>query len=118
MSRGTERSFCRYSKTFDLGYGIGYCDPIEEQKICGGDSHFCEDFDVLEGSHLKPAGTCPLFRQPELLGIRKGIGYCDIDSSSTACEGVVESCEKPEACPEIILRGGNPGFPHLESSGR
>jgi hypothetical protein len=40
---------------------------------------------------------CPLFRKPESLSIGKGIGYCDIDSSSATCEGDVKFCEKPEA---------------------
>ena len=40
---------------------------------------------------------CPLFRRPESLSIGKGIGYCDIDSNSTTCEGDVRFCEKQEA---------------------
>ena len=40
---------------------------------------------------------CPLFRRPETLSIGKGIGYCDIDSSSTTCEGDVNYCERPDA---------------------
>jgi hypothetical protein len=40
---------------------------------------------------------CPLFRRRESLSIGKGIGYCDIDSNSTTCEGDVRFCEKPEA---------------------
>jgi hypothetical protein len=40
---------------------------------------------------------CPLFRKPESLTIGKGIGYCDIDSSSTTCEGDVKFCERPDA---------------------
>ncbi|HXX34753.1 MAG TPA: hypothetical protein VEM15_09795 [Thermodesulfobacteriota bacterium] len=40
---------------------------------------------------------CPLFRQPEILSFTKGSGYCDLDSSSTACEGDVKSFEKPDA---------------------
>ncbi len=39
---------------------------------------------------------CPLFRRPEGLGMGKGIGYCDIDSGSTLCEGDVSFCERPE----------------------
>jgi hypothetical protein len=27
----------------------------------------------------------------------KGIGYCDIDSSSTTCEGDVKFCGRPDA---------------------
>jgi hypothetical protein len=40
---------------------------------------------------------CPLFRKPESLSIGKGIGYCDLDSSSTICEGDVKFCERPDA---------------------
>lgn len=40
---------------------------------------------------------CPLFRRPEGLGMGKGIGYCDVDSGSTTCEGDVMYCERPEA---------------------
>jgi hypothetical protein len=40
---------------------------------------------------------CPLFRKPESLSIVKGIGYCDIDSSRTTCEGDVKFCERPDA---------------------
>jgi hypothetical protein len=40
---------------------------------------------------------CPLFRKPESLSIGKGIGYCDIDSSSSTCEGDVKFCERPDA---------------------
>jgi hypothetical protein len=40
---------------------------------------------------------CPLFRKPESLSIGKGIGYCDLDSSSTACEGNVKFCERCDA---------------------
>jgi len=47
---------------------------------------------------------CPLFRRPESLGIGKGIGYCDIDSSSTICEGDVKFCEKPDALKQYLRR--------------
>lgn len=40
---------------------------------------------------------CPLFRNPESLGMGKGIGYCDMDGDSTVCEGDVQYCEKPDA---------------------
>jgi len=46
---------------------------------------------------------CPLFRQPEILSFGKGIGYCDMDGSSTTCKGDAKFCEKPDACPEAIL---------------
>jgi hypothetical protein len=40
---------------------------------------------------------CPLFGKPESLSMGKGIGYCDIDSSSTTCEGDVKLCGRPDA---------------------
>lgn len=48
---------------------------------------------------------CPLYRKPESLSIGKGIGYCDIDSSSTTCEGDVKFCERPDAL-RLYLRKG------------
>jgi len=45
---------------------------------------------------------CPLFRKPEGLGMGKGIGYCDIDSSSTICEGDVLFCEKPDVLKQYL----------------
>ena len=47
---------------------------------------------------------CILFRQPENLSFGKGIGYCDIDSGSTACEGDVKFCEKPDALRQYLRR--------------
>lgn len=32
----------------------------------------------------------------------KGIGYCDIDSGSTTCEGDVEFCERPDALKKYL----------------
>jgi hypothetical protein len=46
---------------------------------------------------------CSLFRKPESLSIGKGIGYCDIDSNSTICEGDVKFCERPDAL-RLFLR--------------
>ena len=120
MPSGRECSFYRYSKTLGVVRGIGYCGLVGEQTICDGDSYFCKNFDVLKEYFLRQVETkgvlewgeekrCPLFRQPEILSFRQGIGYCDVDSSSTTCEGDVKSCEKPEACPETILRRRNPG---------
>jgi len=40
---------------------------------------------------------CPLFRKPESLGMGKGIGYCDMDSGGTTCEGDMLFCERPDA---------------------
>jgi hypothetical protein len=45
---------------------------------------------------------CPLFRKPESLSMGIGIGYCDIDSGSTTCEGDVLFCEKPEALKKYL----------------
>jgi len=39
---------------------------------------------------------CPLFRKAESLSLGKGLGYCDIDSSTIVCEGDVSFCEKPD----------------------
>ena len=47
---------------------------------------------------------CPLFRQPVGLSFGKGIGYCDIDSNSTTCEGDVKFCEKPDALNHYFRR--------------
>jgi hypothetical protein len=47
---------------------------------------------------------CPLFRKPESLSMGKGIGYCDIDSSSTTCEGDVKFCERPDALMQYLRR--------------
>jgi hypothetical protein len=47
---------------------------------------------------------CPVFRQPEGLSFGKGIGYCDIDSSSTTCEGDVKFCEKADALKQYLQR--------------
>ncbi len=46
--------------------------------------------------------VCHLFRRPEGLGMGKGIGYCDIDSSSAICEGDVLFCERPEALQKYL----------------
>lgn len=45
---------------------------------------------------------CLLFRRPEGLGMGKGIGYCDIDSGSTTCEGDVSFCERPDALKKYL----------------
>jgi len=45
---------------------------------------------------------CPLFRGSEGLDMGKGIGYCDMDSSSTICEGDVLFCEKPDALKKYL----------------
>jgi len=39
---------------------------------------------------------CLLFRKPKSL-IGKSIGHCDVDTTSTNCEGDVNLCEKPES---------------------
>ena len=45
---------------------------------------------------------CPLFRKPEGLSMGKGIGYCDIDSGSTTCEGDVLFCQSPDALKKYL----------------
>jgi len=40
---------------------------------------------------------CPLHRKAEGLSFGKGVGYCDIDSGSTTCEGDVKFCDKSDA---------------------
>jgi hypothetical protein len=47
---------------------------------------------------------CPIFRRPESLSLGKGIGYCDIDSSTVTCEGDVSFCEKPDALKQYLRR--------------
>jgi hypothetical protein len=52
---------------------------------------------------------CPLFRRSESLSMGKGIGYCDIDSSSATCEGDVKFCERPDAL-RVYLLSSRPFF--------
>lgn len=40
---------------------------------------------------------CPLYRKSEGVSFGIGVGYCDIDGSSTICDGDVQFCEKPDA---------------------
>ena len=40
---------------------------------------------------------CLIFRSRESSGMRKRIGYCDIDGDTANCEGDISFCEKPEA---------------------
>ena len=47
---------------------------------------------------------CPLFRKPESLSMGKRIGYYDIDSSSTTCDGDVKFCENPDALKQYLRR--------------
>jgi hypothetical protein len=118
VSSGRECSFYQYPKTLAIRGGIGYCDLVGEQTSCDGDSHFCKNFDLLKEYFLKQMETegalewgeekrCPLFRQPKILSFGKGIGYCDVDRSSMTCKGNVKFCEKPEACPKVMLRRRN-----------
>ena len=46
--------------------------------------------------------TCFLFRRPESLNIGKGLGYCDIKSGSTTCEGDFHFCERPDALKRFL----------------
>ncbi|OGP72949.1 MAG: hypothetical protein A2V86_09415 [Deltaproteobacteria bacterium RBG_16_49_23] len=45
---------------------------------------------------------CPLFRKPESLGMGGGIGYCDMDSGGTTCEGDMKFCERPDALKKYL----------------
>ncbi|RPJ11319.1 MAG: hypothetical protein EHM36_01655 [Deltaproteobacteria bacterium] len=45
---------------------------------------------------------CPLYRKSEGLSFGKGVGYCDIDSGSTTCDGDVSFCSTPEALKRYI----------------
>ena len=45
---------------------------------------------------------CPLFRKPESISMGMGIGYCDIDSGSTTCDGDVNFCERPDALKKYL----------------
>jgi hypothetical protein len=46
---------------------------------------------------------CPLYRKSEGLSFGKGIGYCDMDSSSATCDGDPKFCEKPDALKRYLL---------------
>ena len=46
---------------------------------------------------------CPLYRKSEGLSFGKGVGYCDMDSSSATCEGDVKFCEKADALKRYLL---------------
>lgn len=59
---------------------------------------------VEEKKEAEEKKKCPLYRQPEGLGFGKGIGYCDIDSGSTTCEGDVKFCGKPDALKRYLQR--------------
>ena len=52
----------------------------------------------------KKTKRCPLFRRPESLSMGKGIGYCDIDSDRTTCEGDVKLCQKPDALARYLRK--------------
>ncbi len=51
----------------------------------------------------KEGRICPLHRKSEGLSFGKGVGYCDMDSSSTTCEGDVKFCQKPDALRRYLL---------------
>lgn len=57
---------------------------------------------------------CPLYRKPEGLSFGKGVGYCDIDSGSTTCEGDVKFCHKPD----VLKRYLKPKLEDLEREGK
>jgi hypothetical protein len=45
---------------------------------------------------------CLLFRRRGSSGVKKGIGYCEIDGENAACKGNVSFCEKPDAFREYF----------------
>lgn len=45
---------------------------------------------------------CPFFRRSEGLAMGKGIGYCDLDSGDTTCDGDMDFCERPEALKKYL----------------
>lgn len=100
-----ECPFYRNSETLSMGHGIGYCDIDCNRTGCEGKIDFCEKPDVLQ-KYLNEEESrndkdhfekrCPLFRRPESINIGKGLGYCDLDSYTTTCEGETSFCEKPE----------------------
>jgi len=69
-----------------------------------------------EVEEMEEKRKCPLFRQSESLSFGKGIGYCDIDSGSTTCEGDVKFCEKPDALKRYLRRKLN-DFEKKENKG-
>ena len=51
----------------------------------------------------KEERRCSLYRKSEGLSFGKGVGYCDMDSSSATCEGDVKFCEKVDALKRYLL---------------
>jgi len=47
---------------------------------------------------------CSFYRDSEILSMSRGIGYCDLDRDRTTCNGNIQSCEKPDALRECLLR--------------
>ncbi len=101
--------FYRNSANLAMGHGIGYCDIDCNRTGCEGKVDSCEKPDILQ-KYLNEEESrndkdhyeiikekkCSLFRRPESLNIGKGLGYCDLDSYTTTCEGEISFCEKPE----------------------
>jgi len=81
-------SFYQVSKGFSMAQRTGGCDFDEE-----GPAGFRERERWPGASKEK---KCPLFRSPEGLVTANGFGYCDIDSTSAACQGDVKFCEKSD----------------------
>ena len=109
MSALKRCSFYRDSET----WGVGYCDLDYDKATCKGDLKLCEKPDALRkhllkqkkmegGMEIGEKKKCPLFRKSESLTMGRGIGYCDIDSYSTICEGDVNFCEKPDALKQYL----------------
>ena len=53
---------------------------------------------------MKEEKECPLFRRPESLSFGKGVGFCDMDGSSTKCDADTKFCEKPDALKQYLQR--------------
>ena len=47
---------------------------------------------------------CDFFRRPESLSGVKDIGYCDMVSNHTICEGNINFCEEPEDLKGYLIR--------------
>jgi hypothetical protein len=52
---------------------------------------------------MREESKCLLFKKLKSL-IGKSIGHCDVDTTSTNCEGDVKFCEKPESLRQYFQR--------------
>jgi len=60
--------------------------------------------EVEKEDEAREERKCPLFRRRESLSIGKGIGYCDIASCSTTCEGDLSFCESPDFLKQYLRK--------------